>query len=73
MGTYYIAWLMKNLNNNITLVAAAYNAGIGNVLQWKQDSEDLFTISVPFAETKGYIERIKKFYYQYMLLYDIRK
>ena len=73
MGTYYIAWLMKNLNNNITLVAAAYNAGIGNVLKWKHDSEDLFTISVPFAETKGYIERIKKFYYQYMLLYDIRK
>ncbi len=73
MGTYYISWLMKNLNNNITLVAAAYNAGIGNVLQWKHDNEDLFTISVPFAETKGYIERIKKFYYQYMLLYDIRK
>lgn len=72
-GTYYIDWLMKKLDNNLTLVAAAYNAGIGNVRRWKFENEDLFTATVPFAETKGYIERIKKFHYQYRLLYDLRK
>ena len=73
LGTFYISWLMKNLKNDITLVAAAYNAGIGNVLKWPYDTEDMFTVMVPFAETKGYIERIKKFYYQYQLLYDLHR
>lgn len=73
LGTYYIAWLMKNLKNDITLVSAAYNAGIGNVLKWRYDNEDMFTVMVPFAETKGYIERIKKFYYQYQLVYDLSR
>ncbi|MEJ5361451.1 MAG: lytic transglycosylase domain-containing protein [Spirochaetota bacterium] len=71
LGTYYIFWLMKNLKNDITLVSAAYNAGIGNVLKWRYDNEDMFTVMTPFAETKGYIERIKKFYYQYQLVYDL--
>lgn len=73
LGTYYISWLMKNLNNDITLVSAAYNAGIGNVLKWRYDNEDIFTVTVPFAETKGYIERIKKFNYQYQFLFDLEK
>ncbi|MCX8122569.1 MAG: lytic transglycosylase domain-containing protein [Spirochaetes bacterium] len=73
LGTYYISWLLKNLNNNITLVSAAYNAGIGNVLKWNYDNEDMFTLMVPFTETKGYIERIKKFYYQYQLVYDLKR
>lgn len=73
LGTYYISWLMKNLNNDITLVSAAYNAGIGNVLKWCYDNEDIFTVTVPFAETKGYIERIKKFNYQYQYLFDLEK
>ncbi len=73
LGTYYIFWLMKNLKNDITLVSAAYNAGIGNVLKWRYDNEDMFTIMTPFAETKGYIERIKKFYYQYQLVYDLSR
>ncbi len=73
LGTYYISWLMKNLNNDVTLVSAAYNAGIGNVLKWRYDNEDIFTVTVPFAETKGYIERIKKFYYQYQFLFDLEK
>lgn len=73
LGTYYIAWLMKNLKSDITLVAAAYNAGIGNVLKWRYDNEDMFTVLAPFTETKGYIERIKKFYYQYQLIYDLSR
>jgi soluble lytic murein transglycosylase len=73
LGTYYISWLMKNLKNDITLVSAAYNAGIGNVLKWRYDNEDMFTVMTPFAETKGYIERIKKFYYQYQLIYDLSR
>ncbi|GAB4220825.1 MAG: hypothetical protein Kow00102_10790 [Spirochaetota bacterium] len=73
LGTYYISWLMKNLKNDITLVSAAYNAGIGNVLKWHYDNEDMFTVMAPFAETKGYIERIKKFYYQYQLVYDLSR
>jgi len=73
LGTYYIAWLMKNLKNDITLVSAAYNAGIGNVLKWRYDNEDMFTVMAPYAETKGYVERIKKFYYQYQLIYDLSR
>jgi soluble lytic murein transglycosylase-like protein len=49
-GVKYLAWLMKRYNSNLTLVAAAYNAGEGAV--------DRNGGVPPYAETRRYVDRV---------------
>ena len=46
----YLAWLMKRYRSDLTLVAAAYNAGEGAV-----DRHDGVP---PYNETRRYVERV---------------
>ena len=39
IGTWYLSVLLKEFNNNIDLVLAAYNAGSGNVNKWLNNRE----------------------------------
>jgi len=58
-GTWYLDNLFKKYRTE-RLVLAAYNAGQGNVDQWRSHGEP-----VQFAETRAYIkrvERLKKIY-----------
>ncbi|MBO7431486.1 MAG: lytic transglycosylase domain-containing protein [Elusimicrobia bacterium] len=64
LGVYYVKLLSDMFNNNINLVLASYNAGLGNVQKWhlenpiiEYDSEEM-----PFKETKNYVSRINKIY-----------
>jgi hypothetical protein len=49
-GVRYLAWLMKRYESNLTLVAAAYNAGEGAV--------DRNGGVPPYSETQRYVQRV---------------
>jgi soluble lytic murein transglycosylase-like protein len=49
-GVRYLAWLMKRYSSNLTLVAAAYNAGEGAV--------DRNGGVPPYSETQRYVQRV---------------
>lgn len=69
MGTYYLAYLYRNLGENWDTALAAYNAGIGNVLKWLEDeryTDDGTTLKeIPFKETKNYVSRVNKYKQKY--------
>ena len=70
-GCYYISCLLERYNGDITTVAAAYNAGIGNVDTWlaKEQANLIEPDIVPFGETKKYIEKVSRYYEKYIELY----
>lgn len=73
MGCYYLSYLLDYYKNDETLALCAYNAGMGNVNKWLLDerySKDGITLDdIPFAETRQYIEKIKKYKEIYFNLY----
>jgi soluble lytic murein transglycosylase-like protein len=61
IGTLHLKHLMAIFENNPQLVAAAYNAGQGNVLKWRRAARkpmDEFLESIPFPETRNYVKRV---------------
>ncbi len=72
-GVWYISYLLKKYDGDITNAVAAYNAGATNVDKWLQDSSlspDGKTLSdIPFGETKRHCEKIKSYYKIYEFLY----
>ncbi len=72
-GSNYIAWLNKYFDSQIEYMAAAYNAGAGNVSKWKKrpvnKDIDYFAEFTPFDETRDYIFRTKKCLIQYESIY----
>ncbi|NTV70762.1 MAG: transglycosylase SLT domain-containing protein [Azonexaceae bacterium] len=53
-GLAYLRWLLAYFEGNITLVAAAYNAGEGAV--------NRYAGIPPYAETQGYVKRIREIF-----------
>jgi hypothetical protein len=49
-GVQYLAWLLKRYKNDLTLAAAAYNAGEGAVDRYKGVP--------PYRETRNYVARV---------------
>ena len=49
-GLAYLRWLLAYFKGNVSLVAAAYNAGEGTVNRFKGIP--------PYPETQGYVKRI---------------
>ena len=72
VGTKYLAWLYSRLENWDT-VYAAYNAGIGNVLDWLENpeySDDGKTLKyIPYPETRNYVRTVKSAEEAYLRLY----
>ena len=75
LGQYYLLWLMndKQIQNNLIFTAVAYNSGPGNLYKLKSRmkyNEDplLFIESIPFKETRGFVERIMSNYWIYQTL-----
>ncbi len=74
-GTWYLASLKKEFDNNPTLVLAAYNGGRGHVKEWIKNNQlnlnQLRYQDIPFEETRQYVERVLKSYQIYSKLYAI--
>ena len=63
LGTQYFRSVMNRFDNNVSLAAAAYNAGPRNVKKWLPQGEnilpaDLWVETVPFKETRNYVQAV---------------
>lgn len=65
LGSAYFRELLNKYNNNRILAIAAYNAGPGRINSWLQDSGkrpfDVWVESIPFRETRGYVQNVLAF------------
>ncbi len=75
LGQRYLAELMASpdINNNLFLLAAAYNAGPGALSKWRREQLDgvtdplLFIESLPYAETRDYTAKVLANFWIYRL------
>lgn len=74
IGAWYISFLERKFHQNHYAVIAAYNAGPGNVEKWMKENKwdgtygDL--ASIPYGETRHYIQRVLYFYGKYKEIYN---
>ena len=72
VGQEYIEYLLdlKEINNNLIYLTAAYNGGPGNLQKWKENTNYLddplfFMESIPSRETRWFIEKVLTKYWIY--------
>ena len=74
LGNLYYSSLKEQLSNNEVMAIAAYNGGIGSVINWKNKLSysdiDEFIIQIPYEETQYYIEKILGSYWNYTRIYQ---
>ena len=72
-GCYVLSWLKGKLSVDTTALAA-YNAGIGNVTSWLEDSrystDGMTLIDIPFEETARYVPKVLRAQTIYETLYN---
>jgi soluble lytic murein transglycosylase len=72
LGSQYLAMQRDLFDGDLYAVLAAYNAGPGNALMWKElapDDPDLFLEIIRFSQTRDYIRAIYWAYTNYCELY----
>jgi len=72
LGTSYLASNRSYFGGDLFVVLAAYNAGPGNAMIWKDLSEndpDLFLEVIRYSETRDYIRHIYEIYVVYRSTY----
>lgn len=74
LGQRYLGELlgMPEIGGSLILAAAAYNAGPGSLARWRRDLGEvddplLFIESLPFAETRDYVEKVMANFWIYRL------
>ncbi|HDL5699494.1 TPA: transglycosylase SLT domain-containing protein [Mannheimia haemolytica] len=75
LGTTHLMELNEKYPNNRILIASAYNAGASRVEQWLKRSNgqlamDEFIASIPFYETRGYVQNVLAYDYYYQMLHN---
>lgn len=73
LGTAHLNELNGKYPNNRILIAAAYNAGASRVDKWLARASgklamDEFIASIPFFETRGYVQNVLAYDFYYQLL-----
>lgn len=69
VGCAYLRYLLDKFKNK-SLAYAAYNAGEGNVTKWlKGKSHEAVLKTIPYAETKKYVDTVNKRTKIYRFLY----
>ncbi|OOF50535.1 lytic murein transglycosylase [Rodentibacter genomosp. 1] len=73
LGTAHLNELNAKYPNNRILIAAAYNAGASRVEKWLTRAAgkltmDEFIASIPFFETRGYVQNVLAYDFYYQLL-----
>jgi soluble lytic murein transglycosylase len=72
LGQNYLLDLIDRQNGNLFSIAAAYNAGEGNLSKWQSQRADesdplLFIETIPLAETRDYVKRVMTNMWMYRL------
>jgi soluble lytic murein transglycosylase len=61
-GSWYLRYLVERYHGNLAPAVAAYNAGEANVDRWRatarKQGTDLSAQTIPFAETRAYVQRV---------------
>lgn len=77
LGQKYVEELLNNplVGQDLISLAIAYNAGPGRLAKWKSERSDiddplLFVETIPFAETRAYVERVLSNYWIYRMKFD---
>jgi soluble lytic murein transglycosylase len=77
LGQKYIEELLNNslVGQDLLSLAIAYNAGPGTLAKWKSEREGmhdplLFIETIPFHETRNYVERVMANYWMYRMRFD---
>ena len=61
LGSHYISRMLDRYSGNRLAATAAYNAGPGRVDRWLREAPqefDLFVESIPFRETRDYVQAV---------------
>lgn len=73
-GAVYLKKLSREFDDQLPLVAAAYNGGPHRVKLWLRNfgeiDFDVFVEHIPFAETRTYVKRVLSFMKTYQRLYE---
>lgn len=74
LGNLYYSTIKGMLNNMDVSAIAAYNGGIGSVTRWKStflyNDTDEFVEQIPYDETKNYVEKVFRSYWNYTRIYQ---
>ena len=78
LGCAHLSELNSQYPNNRILIASAYNAGASRVEKWLARANgklamDEFIASIPFYETRGYVQNVLTYDYYYQILQDEEK
>ena len=73
LGTAHLNELNGKYPNNRILISAAYNAGANRVEKWLSRANgklslDEFVASIPFYETRGYVQNVVTYDFYYQIL-----
>ncbi|MGN0031236.1 MAG: transglycosylase SLT domain-containing protein [Candidatus Gastranaerophilaceae bacterium] len=76
LGNLYYSTIRGMLENKDVSAIAAYNGGIGAVSNWKANLKyndtDEFVEQIPYDETKNYVKKVFKSYWNYTRIYQNR-
>ncbi|MBQ8668303.1 transglycosylase SLT domain-containing protein [bacterium] len=74
LGNIYYSNLRKSLDDKDVSAIAAYNGGIGSVTRWKNslkyNDTDEFVQQIPYDETKNYVIKVFRSYWNYTRIYQ---
>ncbi len=74
VGNLYYFSIRSMLNGNDIMAIAAYNGGIGSVQRWQKSLKyadiDEFIEQIPYEETKNYVKKVFRSYWNYTRIYQ---
>jgi soluble lytic murein transglycosylase len=77
LGTNYLNMVLKDLDGSQAMATAAYNAGPGRPRAWRSTlprsvEGAIFTETIPFTETRGYVKNVLSNATYYAALFENR-
>ncbi len=74
LGSYYFKYIRTELDENDLMAIAAYNGGPNAVKYWQESLDyndfDEFVENIPYKETKTYIKKVYRTYWNYLNIYN---
>ena len=74
LGNLYYSALREQLQGDNMLAVASYNGGIGSVQRWQKNIQthdfDEFIEQIPYDETREYVKKILRSYWNYTRIYQ---